>query len=346
MHEAKTRLSIKGSNVSATVEFSIWCGVQTISCRNLSPVSEEKAVTTEGPAHIAELLEKLDIVKVARNLVRGLVEVESLATVLAHVHGVGTTHAPNLIGISVRYIRYAVSAGLDTGFLEIKGVLGKIGLLGANEYLATVQSHPKALVNVTLNKTHILNTTRSATVVRDPKVLSRFPGEEEVTTGRNSEVGAIVVTNLVDDGTGEVRSSANSTATDTVKGGINGLLHLRLPVPSSILGDVDGTRRGGHLRLRRAKGINRRGLAGELGREGNALPRLASILGVEEQRRLTKDPALTILEGGDLETVRHLLIGVKIRERASLPRLTTIVGLSKGTTGTDEITVVGTTKED
>ena len=224
--------------------------------QGLSPVSEEKAVTAESPAHIAELLEKFNIVQVARNLVRGLVEVESLAAVLAHVHGVGTTHGPNLVGISVRYVCYAISTGLDAGFLEIKGVLGKIRLLGADEYLATVQSHPKALVNVALNETHILNTTRGATVVRDPKVLSRLPGEEEVTTGRNSEVGTIVVTDLVDDGTSEVRSSTYSTATDTVEGGINGLLHLRLPVPSSILGNVDGTRRGGHLRLGRAKGID------------------------------------------------------------------------------------------
>lgn len=239
---------------------------------DLSPVSKEKTVATEGPARVAELLEKLHIVEVARDLVGGLVKVEGLATVHAHVHGIGTTHGPHFIGVSVCYICHAVSTGFDVRLLEIKGVLGQIGLLVADENLATVQSHPKALVNITLNESHVLNTAGSTTVVRDPKVLPRLPREEEVTTGRNGEVGTIVVADLVDDGTGKVRGSANSTATDTVEGGVNGLLHLRLPVPSRILGDVDGTRRGGHLRLGRAKGINGRGLTGKLGREGNALP--------------------------------------------------------------------------
>jgi hypothetical protein len=178
--------------------------------------------------------------------------------------------------------------------------------------------------------------------MRDPKVLTGLPGKEKVTTRRHGKVGAIVVTYLIDDGSSEVRRSANSTATDTVQGGINGFLDLCFPVASGILGNIDGTGRGRHFSLGRAESINGGGLTRKLGGERNTLPRLARVLSVKKERGLTKDPAFAIFEGSNLETVCNLLIGIKIREGSSLPRLTTIVGLSKRTTSTHKISMVGT----
>mmetsp|Transcript_23203 Transcript_23203/g.47072 ORF Transcript_23203/g.47072 Transcript_23203/m.47072 type:complete len:439 (+) Transcript_23203:120-1436(+) len=314
--------------------------------QHLSSVPEEKTIAAQGPAHVSKLLEELDIIKVAGVVVGTLVEGELLATIEAHVHRVGATNGPDLIGIAVGDIRDAVPTSLDVRLTEVEGVLGQIRLVGGDEHLASIQGHPEALVDVALNESHVLDAAGGATVVGDPEVLTGFPGEEEVTAGGDSEVGAVVVADLVGDGAGEVGGAGNAGGGDAVEGCVDGLLDLGLPVASGVFSGVDGARGSDHLSLSGSEADNGRGLTGELGAEGDALPGLAVVLGVEEEGGLAEDPALAVLEGEDLESVGDLLIGVKVGERPGLPGLATVVSLRKGSAGSNKVAVGGTVEVD
>jgi hypothetical protein len=63
---------------------------------------------------------------------------------------------------------------------------------------------------------------------------------------------------------------------------------------------------------------------------------------MEEKSRFAKDPTLTILEGYNLETIVDFFFGVEVGKGTGFPCLSPIVGFCKGTTGSYEITVLGT----
>ena len=80
----------------------------------------------------------------------------------------------------------AVTTGLDRDGLEVGGVGLKVAALGNLEQTA-VEAHPDSVGRLAINETHVLNTARSAAVVRDPEVWwvgAGGAGEGEVEVNR------------------------------------------------------------------------------------------------------------------------------------------------------------------
>mmetsp|Transcript_11411 Transcript_11411/g.31585 ORF Transcript_11411/g.31585 Transcript_11411/m.31585 type:complete len:343 (+) Transcript_11411:363-1391(+) len=315
------------------------CTVSKMRLRSLTDVLQQKSVAAQGPASVVELLEELDVVQVAWDVVGALVEDEVLATVLAHVHGVGSADGPHLLLVAPCDVGDSVSTSLDVGLLEVEVVLGEVHARAAQEQLSTVQRHPQTLLDVSLHEAHVLDAARCSTVVRDPEILTWLPGEEEVTTAGDGEVGTQIVTNLVDDAAGEVGCSAHAAAADSVQCGIDGLLHLCLPVSAGVLCHVNGSGRRGHLGLTWSEREDGGWLTWELWREWDAFPRLAGVLGVEHQGWLTQHPTLSVGEGRDCETVCDFLFGIEVGKRTCLPCVTTVAGLCEGSARSDKVPV-------
>mmetsp|Transcript_22253 Transcript_22253/g.51287 ORF Transcript_22253/g.51287 Transcript_22253/m.51287 type:complete len:243 (+) Transcript_22253:72-800(+) len=231
----------------------------------LTCVTKKHTIAAQCPTGIAKLRKELDIVQVSRIVIGTLVKGKLLASILAHVHGVGTTNGPNFLVVSPRHIGNSVPTRLDVRLLEIKCVTRQVGLVGTNQKLATVQGHPQTLFNVAFHKAHVLNPTRSAAIVGNPKLLTGFPGEEKVSTARHGQVGTQVVTHLIDNGTGKVRGTTDTTGTNSIQCSINGFLDLCLPVTSRIVGRVNGPRRCDHLGLVGSQGNDGGRFTGQFG---------------------------------------------------------------------------------
>mmetsp|Transcript_27392 Transcript_27392/g.57850 ORF Transcript_27392/g.57850 Transcript_27392/m.57850 type:complete len:377 (+) Transcript_27392:112-1242(+) len=307
----------------------------------LPHIVQQKTTAAQSPSLVSKLGEELDIVKISRNIIGTLVKHKVLSIVLRHIHGVRSSNSPDLIVTSPCHIGNTISARLDVGLIEGEFLAVQVHRAGADQELSTVERHPQSILNVSTDESHVLDTTGRTTVVWDPKVLTGLPCEEEVTTGRDGEVGAHVVALFVDDGSSEVRGTGHSRGGNSVKSGINCLLDLRLPISASVFSGVHGTTGGDHFSLVGSQGQNSRGLTGELRAEGDALPALSAVLRVKEQGRLTEDPSLTIFEAYHLETVGDFLLGIEVGEGAGLPCLTTVVGFGERSASAHNVSVGG-----
>lgn len=177
--------------------------------------------------------------------------------------------------------------------------------------------------------------------MRDPKVLSRLPRQEEVPPGGNGEIGSVRIALFVDDASREVRGAADARGGDAVQGGVDGFLHLRFPIPSRVAGGVDGAGTGDHFGAVGSRGQHAGGLAGQLGREGDAFPVLAPVLGVQQQRGLAEHPPLAVFETDHLEAVRDFLLGVEVGEGARLPRVSPVVRFGERSARAHDVPVGG-----
>mmetsp|Transcript_11390 Transcript_11390/g.25000 ORF Transcript_11390/g.25000 Transcript_11390/m.25000 type:complete len:398 (-) Transcript_11390:139-1332(-) len=305
----------------------------------LPHILQQQSTTSQSPSSIPKLGEELDIVQVTRNIIGTLVKRKVLSIILRHKHGIGPANGPHLIFISPRHIRNTISTRLNIGFSKGELLTVQIGTRGTGQQLSTIKRHPHSILNISPHESHVLNSSGRAAVMRDPKVLTRLPRQEEVTTGRYREVGTLRITLFVIDTSCKVRRAANSRGGDTVERGINRFLDLRLPIPTGIVGSVHRSGGGDHLGLIGTQGENSRGFTGKLWGEWDALPALSAVFGVEEQGGLSEDPSLAILETHRFESVGDLLLGIEVGERAGFPCEAAVVRFGEGSAGTDDVTV-------
>ena len=116
---------------------------------------------------------------------------------------------------------------------------------------------------------------------------------------------------LVGDLPVKVRGSRGTGGTDSIERGVDGFLHLGLPVETSIGAHIDRALRGDHLCLGGTRRYNRSGVSGQLGRERDALKLLASVSSVEHERGLANNPSLVRGHGGNLKAVVNVFIFIE-----------------------------------
>mmetsp|Transcript_5058 Transcript_5058/g.11188 ORF Transcript_5058/g.11188 Transcript_5058/m.11188 type:complete len:366 (+) Transcript_5058:73-1170(+) len=313
----------------------------------LTNILQQQSITSKRPSRIPKLPEKLDIVQIPRNIIGTLIKHKVPSIILGYIHGVTSSHGPHLIIITPSHIRQAIPSRLDIRFIKWEFLRAQIHRVRrTNQQLSSIKSHPQSILDIATYKSHVLNTPGRSSVVRDPKVLTRFPRQEEVTTGGHGDVCSLGITLFVHNTSSEVGRSTHSTGRDTVERRIDRFLHLCFPVASCIFGSVHCSTARNHLCRVGTRGENSGGFSGKLGREGDAFPCLSSVLRVQQQGWLAEDPPLAVVETDHLETVGDFFFGVQVGEGARFPRGTSVVGLGEGSTSTDDVSVSGGVKVD
>ncbi len=131
---------------------------------------------------------------------------------------------------------------------------------------ASVQGHPDAILHIISDEAHVLDSSRRSSIVRNPVILSRGPGQEQIPSRSDCDVVSIDVSNLsshigndqlykgneryyrrenlIRNLSSEEGRSWGTRRRNSVQSCVYSLLHLRLPVQATIDSDIDSALRG------------------------------------------------------------------------------------------------------
>ena len=161
--------------------------------------------------------------------------------------------------------------------------------------------------------------TRRLSVVGNPELVAGLVREVEVTARRDGEVRAVGVALDRVDRAREIGGALHTRRRDAVERRIDRLPHLRLPVTPSVVSRVDCACTRRHLGLTRAKRDDAVWVARQLGRQRHALPRVAAVPCVQEDRWLADDPSFACARASG-EVARASVSGRRRRRGGKLMR--------------------------
>ena len=137
------------------------------------PELEQHTVAPERESF--SVLKKFDVVEITGYVVGRVVKDKVLAPVSGLVNGVAPPNGPYLVFVPPGDVGDTVAASFDVGLHEVGDLCLATDLAGANEELTSVEGCPDTFFNFLLDETHVLDTTGSAAIVRDPEVVSGAP---------------------------------------------------------------------------------------------------------------------------------------------------------------------------